>query len=131
MAKRRSGEWLDRQFTRLAVLPTSVLMLCVFGLPLLFSAYLSFRGWSADQGLFAGKFVGLDNFDDLLHDPDFMGSLGITFLYTAVTVTAELAIGLGIALLLNIDLPAIPVFRTCLVNDRPGCGRTRMDRIQC
>ena len=115
MAKRRSGEWIDRQFTRLAVLPTSVLMLCVFGLPLLFSAYLSFRGWSADQGLFAGKFVGLDNFDDLLHDPDFIGSLGITFLYTAVTVTAELAIGLGIALLLNIDLPGIAVFRTCLV----------------
>lgn len=115
MAKRRSGAWLDRQFTRLAVLPTTVTMLCVFGLPLLFSAYLSFQGWSADQGLFAGKFVGLDNFDDLLHDPDFIGSLGITFLYTAVTVTAELAIGLGIALLLNIDLPAIAVFRTCLV----------------
>jgi multiple sugar transport system permease protein len=115
VAKRRSGEWLDRQFTRLAVLPTSVTMLCVFGLPLVFSAYLSFRGWSADQGLFAGKFVGLDNFDDLLHDPDFIGSLGITFLYTAVTVTAELAIGLGIALLLNIDLPGIAVFRTCLV----------------
>ncbi len=115
MAKRQSGAWLDRQFTRLTVLPTTVLMLCVFGLPLLFSAYLSFQGWSADQGLFAGKFVGTDNFDDLLHDPDFMGSLGITFLYTAVTVTAELAIGLGIALLLNIDLPAIAVFRTCLV----------------
>jgi multiple sugar transport system permease protein len=115
VAKRQGGAWLDRQFTRLTVLPTTVTMLCVFGLPLLFSAYLSFRGWSADQGLFAGKFVGLDNFDDLLHDPDFMGSLGITFLYTAITVTAELAIGLGIALLLNIDLPAIAVFRTCLV----------------
>ena len=115
MPTRQTGAWLDRQFTRLAVLPTSALMLCVFGIPLLFSAYISFQGWSVDQGLFAGKFVGFDNFDDLLHDPDFMGSLGITFLYTAVTVTAELAIGLGIALLLNIDLPGIAVFRTCLV----------------
>ena len=115
MPTRQTGAWLDRQFTRLAVLPTSALMRCVFGIPLLFSAYISFQGWSVDQGLFAGKFVGFDNFDDLLHDPDFMGSLGITFLYTAVTVTAELAIGLGIALLLNIDLPGIAVFRTCLV----------------
>jgi multiple sugar transport system permease protein len=110
-----AGAWLDRQFTRLAVLPTVATMLCIFGLPLLFSFYLSFQGWSVDQGLLAGKFVGLDNFDDLLQDPDFLGSLGITFLYTAVTVSSELALGLGIALLLNIDLPCIAVFRTCLV----------------
>jgi multiple sugar transport system permease protein len=106
-ARRSASVWLDRQFARLAVLPTTVLMLLVFGLPLLFSLYLSFQGWSPDQALFGGRFSGFDNYQDLLTDPAFVGSLGITFGYTAVTVATELAAGLGLALLLNIDLPWI------------------------
>ena len=42
--------WLDRQFTRIAVLPTSAMMLLIFGIPLAFSLYLSFQGWSPDAG---------------------------------------------------------------------------------
>jgi multiple sugar transport system permease protein len=114
-ARHSLSAWLDRQFARLAVLPTTVLMLLVFGIPLLFSLYLSFQGWSPDQALFGGRFAGLDNYQDLLTDPAFVGSLGITFGYTAVTVATELAAGLGLALLLNIDLPWINLFRTALI----------------
>jgi multiple sugar transport system permease protein len=107
--------WLDRQFARLAVLPTSAMMLLIFGSPLAFSFYLSFQGWSPDQALFAGTFAGTANFEDLLTDPQFLKSLSVTFVYTAITVTTELGCGLGIALLLNIDLPWIGLFRTALV----------------
>ena len=107
--------WIDRQFARLAVLPTTALMLLIFGIPLLFSLYLSFQGWSPEQGLFAGNFAGTANYEDLLTDPQFIKSLWVTFIYTAVTVSTELACGLGIALLLNIDLPCIGFFRTALV----------------
>ncbi|WP_428487148.1 carbohydrate ABC transporter permease [Rhodopila sp.] len=113
--RRVRTSWFDRNFPRLAVLPTTALMLLVFGIPLLFSAWLSLEGWSPDQTLFGGRFAGLDNYNDLLTDPEFIGSLTLTLAYTAVTVTAELAAGLGIALLLNIDLPWIGVFRTLLV----------------
>lgn len=68
-ARRSMSAWLDRQFARLAVLPTTVLMLLVFGLPLLFSLYLSFQGWSPDQALFGGRFTGTDNYQDLLTAP--------------------------------------------------------------
>ena len=49
---RTSGmqRWLDRQFARLAVLPTSAMMLLIFGIPLAFSFYLSFQGWCAGTG---------------------------------------------------------------------------------
>jgi multiple sugar transport system permease protein len=107
--------WLDRQFVRLAVLPTTAMMLLIFGIPLAFSFYLSFEGWSPEQALFAGKFAGTANYEDLLTDPQFLKSLSVTFIYTATTVATELACGLGIALLLNIDLPWIGVFRTALV----------------
>ena len=110
-----SGRWPDRHFTHLAILPTTALMLGVFGLPLLFSAFLSFQNWAPAAGLFGGHFIGTGNYEDLLTDPDFLGSIKVTLLYTATTVAAELAAGLGIALLLNVDLPFIGIFRTLLI----------------
>ena len=107
--------WLDRQFTRIAVLPTTAMMLLIFGVPLAFSFYLSFQGWSPDQALFAGTFAGTATSEDLLTAPQVLKSLSVTFVYTATTVATELACGLGIALLLNIDLPWIGLFRTALV----------------
>src|ERR1700710_1525904 len=112
--RKRTG-LLDRQFPRLAVLPTMVLMLLVFGVPLLFSAWLSLEAWSPDQTLFGGKFAGLANYQDLLTDPEFTSTLTLTLGYTAAVVAAELGVGLGIALLLNIDLPWIGLFRTLLI----------------
>ncbi|HEY4174852.1 MAG TPA: sugar ABC transporter permease, partial [Rhodopila sp.] len=112
---RRRASFFDRHFARIAVLPTTLLMLVVFGIPLLFSAWLSFEGWAPDQTLFGGTFAGLANYQDLVTDPEFTGSLILTLEYTAGVVAAELAVGLGIALLLNIDLPWIGLFRTCLI----------------
>jgi multiple sugar transport system permease protein len=112
---RRRASWTDRHFARLAVLPTTLLMLMIFGLPLVFSAWLSTEAWSPDQTLFGGRFAGIDNYQDLLTDPEFIGSLTLTLGYTAGAVAAELLAGLGIALLLNIDLPWIGLFRTLLV----------------
>jgi len=109
------SDLLDRFFVQAAMLPTFVVMLCVFGLPLAFSFYLSFTGWAPDQALFAGRFVGLANYRDLLADPVFIGALGKTFAYTAAAVATQMGLGLGIALLLNIDLPGMRYFRTALI----------------
>lgn len=113
--RRKQANWRDRYFAQLAVLPTMLVMLLIFGLPLLFSAWLSAEAWSPDQTLFGGRFAGLDNYQDLLTDPEFINSLTLTLFYTAGAVAAELLIGMGIALLLNIDLPWIGLFRTLLV----------------
>jgi multiple sugar transport system permease protein len=107
--------WLDRQFTRMAVLPTFVVMLGIFGIPLLFSLQLSFFGWSMSDSLFGGQFVGLANYEDLLTDPVFISSVGITLVFTAAAVAAQMGLGLAIALLLNIDLPHMRILRTALV----------------
>lgn len=111
----RWQRWFDRQFARFAVLPTTAVMLLIFGIPLAFSFYLSFQGWSPEQSLFAGAFSGTANYEDLMTDPQFLKSLSVTLLYTSATVATELAGGLAIALLLNVDLPWIGLFRTALV----------------
>ena len=102
---RRRMRFVDRHFPRLAVLPTTLLMLLVFGIPLLISAWLSLEAWSPDQTLFGGTYAGAANYQDLVTDPDFVASLVLTLEYTAAVVAAELGAGLGIALLLNINLP--------------------------
>src|ERR1700756_5707663 len=106
---------LDAYFVQATVLPALLVMVCVFGLPLTFSLYLSFTGWAPDQGLFTGRFVALANYRDLLTDPAFTGALGKTFGYTAATVAAQMSLGLTIALLLNVDLPGMRFFRTALI----------------
>jgi len=106
---------LDRAFAAITVLPTVAVMVVIFGIPLLFSLYLSFTGWALDQALLGGQFVGLANYQDLLSDPGFVGSIWITFGYTAAAVMAQMMLGLAIALLLNIDLPYMRVLRTALV----------------
>ncbi|NOG69103.1 carbohydrate ABC transporter permease [Roseicella sp. DB1501] len=106
---------LDRFFLPLAVAPTFLVMLAVFGLPLLFSLWLSLTGWSPQQSMFDGAYVGLANFEDLLSDRVFTASLGVTLGFTLATVAAQMLLGLGIALLLNLDLPGIRAFRTALV----------------
>ena len=74
-AWRRQGIALDRYFVRVAILPTFAVMLGVFGMPLAFSFYLSFTGYAQGQGLFSGGYVGLENYQDLLSDPVFTGSI--------------------------------------------------------
>lgn len=113
--RERLTRWTDRAFAWLAVGPTVLTMLVIFGLPLVFSLYLSMEGWSADETLFGGRFAGLSNYVSLFTDPDFIGSVTLTLGYTAFTVAAELALGLGVALLLNLELPAIGFFRTTLI----------------
>jgi len=105
----------DRYFVQATVLPTFLVMVCVFGLPLVFSFYLSFTGWGLEQPLFAGRFVGLANYDDVLTNSVFKKAIYITLGYTAATVAAQMLLGLGIALLLNVDLPGMRVFRTALI----------------
>ncbi len=105
----------DRLFAPLAVLPTGAVMLTIFGIPLLFSLYMSFRGWSMEQGLFGGPFVGWENYTDLLTDDRFVGSMLLSLGYTAATVAAELLLGLAVALVLNLDLPLVAMFRTVMI----------------
>jgi len=92
---------LDRYFTRVAVFPTFVVMVCVFGMPLAFSFYLSFTGWDMNAALFSGRFVGLANYEDLLTHasvfvcPSVYEPLGIVNLEAMACETAVVASAVG------------------------------------
>src|SRR5688572_29287441 len=79
--------WIDRHFHLLSVVPTTLIMLVIFGVPLAFSFFLSLQGWTPERSLFGGGFVGLDNYEMLLTDRAFLSSLFLTIGYPAVTVS--------------------------------------------
>lgn len=71
---------------------------------------MSFYEWSILPGA-ASEFIGLDNYRRLLDDPDFWTALVNTAGYMLVTVPAQLALGMVVALLLNQAIRARTTFR--------------------
>ncbi len=61
------------------------------------------------------RFVGLANYRDLVSDDRFWNSVQVQFRLSSATVLAQLALGLGLALLLNRSLPFREVLRTAFI----------------
>ena len=80
--------------------------------PLLQNAYLSFVEWDfiSPEKLW----VGLDNWQRILTDPQFWNVARTTFLFTTVSVGSLLGLGLALALLLNQPLRGRNGARTAL-----------------
>jgi multiple sugar transport system permease protein len=82
-------------------------------LPIGLSFYLSFTDWSLSQAR-PPLWVGLDNYRDLFQDAIFLKALRNTLTYAAIAVPAGLCVSLGLALLLNTQVPGQPLFRTII-----------------
>ncbi len=79
-------------------------------IPFLVSVYLSFTRYDVVS---APVWVGLANYRKLLFgDPLFWTALRITFEYALIAVPAGILTGVGLAILLNLDLRGISVYRT-------------------
>lgn len=77
--------------------------------PILFSLVLTVTQWSILSPM---QFVGLGNFDTLIHDHLFFISLYNTAYYTLVAVPLQLFIALVVALAVNLPLRGIDAIRT-------------------
>ncbi len=84
------------------VMPAMVILAVFFAGPALYNIALSFQELSLFELGREGKWIGFDNFAEVLTDPATGHALFNTTLpLTIVTVVARLALGLGLALLLN------------------------------
>lgn len=76
--------------------------------PLLVSIYLSFTSYDV---LNPPKFIGLENYRTLFRDPLFWKSLYNTFYMVVIGVPVNIIVAFGIALLLNVELKGIALYR--------------------
>jgi multiple sugar transport system permease protein len=77
--------------------------------PFLTSVYLSFTHYNIVS---SPKWVGLANYGLMLRDATFWRSLWLTFEYALVAVPLGIVAGVGLALLLNVSVRGVGVFRT-------------------
>jgi multiple sugar transport system permease protein len=78
--------------------------------PIVYGFWISLHNWSSIGG--DPTFVGAQNYQRVLYDPLFWRALGNTALFTALATPALIALGMGLALILNRSLPGGGVFRT-------------------
>lgn len=107
-------EWLrsGNSLPFLLLAPSIFLMLAVIAYPMLTGFYYGFTSGSL---LKFGKFVGFDNYIRLLQSTDFLHALWFSFIFAAFNVIGCFALGLGLALLLNQEVPFRGFFRVALL----------------
>jgi multiple sugar transport system permease protein len=109
-AGRRQAEKRERRVGWGFVVPTLVVLLLLNTFPLVFSVLLSFSRIDTSTGLQFGE-ITLDNWDALLHDPQFWSSVWFTVLFTVIATVVEYFIGLSLALLLREKIRGGAFFR--------------------
>lgn len=90
-----------------------ICLLVVFTIyPLIYNIWLSFHEFVPRKR--ALEFVGTANWVQLWNDSRFWSSLSVTFVYFAVALVIEIALGMAIALLLDAELPGFGMLRAVL-----------------
>ena len=79
--------------------------------PIVASVLLSFTNWNL---ISPARWVGLENYRDMIHSREFWQSIKVTLFYAALSVPLYLALGLSLAILLNQRVRGMYMFRTIL-----------------
>ena len=95
--------------------PAAIIMGIALLYPLGYMIFGSFRDWNPSQSIGEAEFVGFKNYITLFFDPAFRESLGVTLTFAVSVVTAELVIGVGLALLLDRNIRGMSVLRTLFI----------------
>jgi len=98
------------QVAWLLAAPAIVLMMLFIVLPTIAVICLGFTDFELGYGQF--RFVGLENYADLISDRTFRRSLWNTTVYTAIVTPVSVLLGLGIALLIETETRGRDFFRT-------------------
>lgn len=109
-----SRGWSDLTIRNVFIIPT-ILFLIVFNVfPLIYSLGYSFTDYraSVDQ---PANFIGLQNYRELLNDPFIWNNFWVTAKYVIVSVSGQMLVGFGIALLLNRSIPGKGIITTLLL----------------
>ena len=108
--KRSPRRTQDYVTIALFLLPAIVLFLVFIIYPIASSVYYSLFNWNGIGP--AVKFVGLDNFKQILSDQVFIKAAGNALLIVVLSLVAQLPLALALAIMVGRDLPGRAFFRT-------------------
>jgi ABC-type sugar transport system permease subunit len=113
LAEPRSRAWLSDRLPIVLTLPTLAVVFLVIGMPLVYSLALSLHRINILTQRWV--FVGLQNYLDVLPDPAFLAAFARTAYFAALTVVGGLVLGMAMALVLNMRLPARSLLRSVVL----------------
>lgn len=96
--------WSDLAIRNLFIIPTIAFLIIFNVFPLIYSLGYSFTDFRASVNTPA-NFVGLRNYRELLSDPNVWRNFTVTAKYVIVSVTGQVVVGFGLAMLLNRKFP--------------------------
>ncbi len=91
----------DRTMAWIFITPTLLLLLAINIFPLIWTIYLSFTDFRANQPTREVQWVGLRNYERVLNSEDVWGYMQTTAVFVSMTMIIQTVIGLGLALLIN------------------------------
>ncbi len=91
----------DRGIAWLFISPTVLLLLAINIFPLIWTIYLSFTNYRANQPGREVKWIGLKNYERILSSEDIWGYLQVTAHFVCWTMILQISLGFGLAMLLN------------------------------
>ena len=95
------GGLSDKALSWFLIFPTIVLLLAINIFPLLWTVYLSFTNYRANQPGRPVRWVGTSNYERLLSSEDIWGYLQATAHFVVWTMVLQVLLGFGLALLIN------------------------------
>lgn len=109
-----SRGWSDLTIRNVFIIPTIAFLIIFNIFPLLYSLAFSFTNYRASLTKPA-EFIGLDNYRELLSNPDIWKNFVITAQYVVLSVGGQMIVGFGLALLLNRKFPLKGLVTTLLL----------------
>lgn len=106
----RRRYWRDTITAYLFLLPAAVIIFTFHLWPVVRSFWISLHDWRIRAE--TAKFIGLANYQKVLHDDQFWNSLKVTTFYVVGTVPLQLVLALFIAYLLFQKVRGLGVYRT-------------------
>jgi multiple sugar transport system permease protein len=105
----------NRRIFGIFLLPAILILFLTTIYPMIYAGYLSFRSYDLAKIFVPRVFVGWANYREILSSSEFLHSLIVTFKLMAMTLSVQLVLGVGIALLVVQKLPGMPLARTLLM----------------
>jgi len=109
-----TSELSNLRFALLLALPVLVFLVLVVAYPLGYALWMSLHRIIFFGG-YRTQFVGLENYAQMLTDDKFWWSAWVTIRFTLQSVVLAMAIGLGLALLLNRPMRMAGLVRTIVI----------------
>ncbi|MDU4961187.1 MAG: sugar ABC transporter permease [Sporomusaceae bacterium] len=91
---------IERHLRWIFPLPSVLFIMAMMAFPVLFTIGVSLTDWSMTSGA-DPRFIGLNNYRDLLQDSRFYNAVWLTLYFTVLAVGVETVLGVGMALILN------------------------------